>query len=302
MDSKAKLIVIAGPTCVGKTELSVNLAEYFGKEIISADSRQVYNELEIGTAKPSSEELNRVRHHFINCKSIHEYFSAGRFEVEALEQISRIQQDSGVFVVGGSGLYIRALCEGIDEMPPPDFALRARLSKDLDQHGLSFLQNELKDLDPETWAEIDVKNPKRVIRALEVIYQTGKKFSNIKKGNLKPRNFNVLKIGLELPREELFQRINQRCDIMLKNGLLEEVESLIELRHLSALQTVGYKEFFEYFDGEYELEEGIRLFKRNSRRYAKRQMTWFKNDADIEWYNPNQQEEIKIKIEHFLNN
>ena len=280
--------------------MSVNLAEVFKKEIISADSRQIYKELKIGTAKPSQEELARVKHHFVNCKSIHDYYSSGRFEVEALELISNLNENNEIFVVGGSGLHIKALCEGIDEMPPPDFLLRANINEKLNKYGLEVLQNELKRLDQETWEMIDIKNPNRVIRALEVIHQTGKKFSEIKKGKSKTRNFELLKIGLDLPRDELFNRINHRCDLMLEQGLLEEVKSLSDVQHLSALQTVGYKEFFGYFDNKYDLEEAIRLFKRNSRRYAKRQITWFKGDSAISWYQPHQHEEIRVSIDQFL--
>ncbi len=217
-----------------------------------------------------------------------------------MEVISNTRGNNGIFVVGGSGLYIRALCEGIDEMPPPDFSLRTGINEKLNKYGLEVLQNELKDHDPETWAEIDLKNPNRVVRALEVIHQTGKKFSEIKKGKSKSRNFDLLKICLDLPRDELFDRINRRCDLMIENGLLEEVRSLSDVQHLSALQTVGYKEFFRYFDDEYNLEEAVRLFKRNSRRYAKRQLTWFKSDSAFQWFNPAQLETIKTKIDQFL--
>jgi tRNA dimethylallyltransferase len=298
MNDKLKLIVVSGPTAIGKTELSIQLAKELECDIISADSRQIYREMDIGTAKPSPQELAAVRHHFINYKSIHDYYSAGRFEVDTLELLKRYQKDI-VLLTGGSGLYIQAVCIGIDEFPSPDPGLRNMLQSRLDDEGLNPLVEELKRLDHETSLAIDLNNPKRVLRALEIIHQTGKKYSELKSQTKKSRDFDMLNIGLDMPREDLFERINLRVDRMLESGLLQEVRSLMPYRDLTALQTVGYTEFFGYFDGKYDLDEAIRLCKRNTRRYAKRQLTWFRKDESIHWFTPDSYKQIIEMIHGF---
>jgi len=299
MNDKLKLIVVSGPTAIGKTELSVLLARGFDCDIISADSRQIYREMNIGTAKPSAQELEAATHYFINYKSIQDYYSAGRFELDVIKLLSKYRKRA-ILMVGGSGLYIKAVCEGIDEFPGPDLMLRNVLQTRYKEKGLDPLREELRSLDYDTWKTIDLKNPKRVIRALEVIRQTGKKYSVLKNETHKNRDFDILKIGLNIPREDLIKRINLRVDGMLEAGLLEEVQSLLPFRNLTALQTVGYTEFFGYFDGEYDLEEAIRLCKRNSRRYAKRQLTWFRKDEHIHWFSPNSYEQIMALITNFI--
>lgn len=299
MNDKLKLIVIAGPTAVGKTDLSIKLALDLDCEIISADSRQFYKEMNIGTAKPAPELLNMVQHHFINHKSIHDYYSAARFEVDVIDFLGLYNRKC-VIMVGGSGLYIKAVCEGIDEMPGPDLSLRNALQKRLEEDGLKKLAKELKILDLDSWRSIDIQNPNRVIRALEVIHQTDKKYSELKKSKKKDRNFDILKIGLDMPREDLFNRINDRVDAMIDQGLLDEVKSLEVWKNKTALQTVGYSEFFNYLAGEYDFKEAVRLFKRNTRRYAKRQLTWFRKDKDIHWFLPNAYTSIKSLINSFI--
>ncbi len=299
MNDKLKLIVVSGPTGIGKTELSVQLARKLDCDILSADSRQIYREMNIGTAKPTLQELEAAKHYFINYKSIHEYYSAGRFEVDVVKLLSKYRKGT-ILMTGGSGLYIKAVCEGIDEFPGPDLALRNNLQIKFEEKGLDHLTNELKSLDYDTWKSIDLKNPKRVIRALEVIQQTGRKYSELKNNEKKSRDFDVLKIGLDMNREDLFNRINLRVDGMLEAGLLDEVQSLLPFRNLTALQTVGYAEFFEYFDGKYDLDEAIRLCKRNTRRYAKRQLTWFRKDENIHWFSPDNYEQILSLISNYI--
>ena len=295
-----KLIVIQGPTAIGKTKIAIEMAKILGGEIISADSRQVYKELEIGTAKPSKSELEAIPHHFINIRHINEYYSAGMYEREVLDFLKNNRESSNYYLVGGSGLYIKAVCEGIDDTPGPDFLIRNDLVTLYEAKGLDPLVKELQESDPETAGMIDLMNPKRVIRALEVIRQTSMKFSDIKKNRRKNRDFSIFKIGLELDRALLFDRINLRADEMIKAGLVAEAESFYDQRDLASLQTVGYQEFFGFFNGDYNQEEAIRLFKRNSRRYAKRQMTWFKRDQTINWFSPNDFANILKAIRDFL--
>jgi len=298
MNDKLKLIVVSGPTGIGKTELSILLARELNCDIISADSRQIYREMNIGTAKPSAQELEAAKHHFINYKSIHDYYSAGRFEVDVIRLLNKYRKGT-ILMAGGSGLYIKAVCEGIDVFPGPDLMLRNILQARFEEKGLDHLTDELRSLDYDTWKSIDLKNSKRVIRALEVIQQTGKKFSLLKNESKKSRDFDILKIGLDMPREDLFNKINLRVDGMLEAGLLEEVQSLLPSRDLTALQTVGYTEFFDYLVGRYDLDEAIRLCKRNTRRYAKRQLTWFRKDENIHWFSPNSYEQILSLISNF---
>ncbi len=300
-ENRFKLIAIVGPTAAGKTELSVNLAADLDCQIISADSRQIYKELNIGTAKPDKRERKGIRHYFLDHVSIHEYYSAGRFEQEAIQLIRELSKKTDrAIMTGGSGLYVEAVCGGIEELPGPDEKTRAELQHIYDIHGLAALNRELKEKDPETWEAIDRQNPKRLIRSLEMIRQTGKKLSEVRTGRKKERNFDILKIGLDLDRKELYKRINHRADLMLETGLLNEVKSLLHFKEHVALKTVGYQEFVSYFENEYDLDEAIRLFKRNSRRYAKRQLTWFKRDKDIEWFYPYDYKNIIQKIKTFL--
>jgi tRNA dimethylallyltransferase len=299
LDDKLKLIVIAGPTAVGKTRLALEMARELNCDIMSADSRQLYKEMNIGTAKPSSRELKMVPHYFINHKSIHEYYSAGRFEEDVISLLEKYDKSS-MILVGGSGLYIKAVCEGIDEMPDPDLDFRSEMMKRLETESLAGLVEELKRQDYQSWETIDLNNPKRVIRALEVIRQTGKKYSDIKSQSKKTRNFEVLKIGLDMPRDMLFNRINIRVDQMITQGLMDEVRSLWQWRHLTALQTVGYSEFFDYLDGKYDFEEAVRLCKRNTRRYAKRQLTWFRKDPAMQWYSPADTVAILKRVHAFV--
>jgi tRNA dimethylallyltransferase len=299
LNDKLKLIVLVGPTAVGKTSLSLKIAMDQGWEIISADSRQLYKEMNIGTAKPTKEELSLVRHHFINYKSIHEYYSAGRFEVDVLKLLEQYDKKN-FLMVGGSGLYVKAVCDGIDEMPGPNLDLRKAFQKRYEENGLKELTEELRNIDLNTWHSIDIQNPNRVIRALEVIHQTGKKYSEFKSKSKKTRHFDVLKIGLDMPREQLFARIDARVEAMIEHGLLDEVKSLIPWKGLTALQTVGYTEFFNYLEGKYDFREAVRLCKRNTRRYAKRQLTWFRKDKDIHWMSADNYYEVNSAITDFI--
>lgn len=291
--SKPNLVCVVGPTAVGKTSLAIQLARKLQTEIVSADSRQFYRELTIGTAKPSEEELLAVPHHFINNLSIHDAYDVGRFEVEALQTLqSLFQKHKVVVLVGGSGLFIDALCYGMDEFPEIDQGVRETLNEELKENGLSTLQEELKELDSAYYEQVDVKNPQRIIRALEVIRTTGKPFSDFRKGKKKERPFNVIKIGLEMERQKLYNRIDLRMDQMIDQGLFREAQDQLANRELNALQTVGYKEIFGYLLGTYDKEEAIRLLKRNSRRYAKRQLTWFKRDMNTKWFEPGRFNEV----------
>ncbi|MEQ9423835.1 MAG: tRNA (adenosine(37)-N6)-dimethylallyltransferase MiaA [Cyclobacteriaceae bacterium] len=288
------LIVIVGPTAVGKTDVAIQVANKFKTEIISADSRQFYKELNVGTAKPSSTQLRAVKHHFVDNLSIQDKYSAGHFEKDAIILLDEVfKWHDQIVMVGGSGMYIKAVCEGFDDMPAISEDIRKRLNYELKEKGLGVLTERLKKLDSDYYDLVDLNNHQRVVRALEVIESTKKPFSFFLK-NSKPqnRNFNLVKIGLELEREEIYNRINIRLDEMIKNGLFEEAASLKGYRDRYALQTVGYTEIFSYLDGDYDYEEAIRLLKRNSRRYAKRQMTWFKKDKSVKWFDPNNQHQI----------
>jgi tRNA dimethylallyltransferase len=292
------LILILGPTAVGKTALSVELAKYFGAEIVSADARQFYKELEIGTAKPSAEELASVPHHLINSHSFKEVVDAGSFERLALDILSELfKKHATVIAVGGSGLYVQALCEGLDPVDLRDDDLRASLA----QESIEHLQEKLKALDPDYYAEVDLQNPQRLMRALEIITLTGKKYSELRTGNKKARDFNIIKIGLNDDRELLYQRINSRVDDMLKKGLEEEAKTLYPFKNEYALQTVGYSEWFDYFDGKHSRDTAIELIKRNTRRYAKRQLTWFRRDPEITWFHYKELESIIKHIEEKIN-
>jgi tRNA dimethylallyltransferase len=295
LDKKTKrIIVIAGPTAVGKTDLSLEVAEHFNTVILSADSRQFYKELEIGTAKPSPEELTRVKHYFINSLSIHDTYDVAQYERDALSLLNELFQTyHTVVVTGGSGLYIKALCEGMDDMPAVAEEIREKWNLLREEKGLAFLQDQVKTIDPEYFEIVDQHNPIRLTRAMEVYEASGKNMTYWRSKN-KPsdRPFDIVKIALERPREELYERIDLRMDLMIEEGLFNEAKEFYAFKDLNALQTVGYTEIFEYLDGKYDKEEAIRLLKRNSRRYAKRQLTWFKKDKEFKWFHPENEEEL----------
>lgn len=289
MNRSKTIIIIVGPTAVGKTAFAIEFAKLLNTEIISADSRQCYKELNIGVAKPTGEELQQVKHHFISSHSVREDVNAVVFEQYALRAADEILQHKDVAVmVGGTGLYVKAFAEGLDEIPSVDEEVRQNIITDYEKNGLEWLQQQVQQKDPVFWNNAEQQNPQRLMRALEVKESTGKSINEFRKGEKQERPFNILKIGLELPREELYDRINQRVDQMITNGLIEEVKSLIPYQHLNALQTVGYKELFEYFNGKISLEKAIEDIKKNSRHYAKRQLTWFKKDSQIRWFSPHE--------------
>ncbi|HCT94755.1 MAG: tRNA (adenosine(37)-N6)-dimethylallyltransferase MiaA [Bacteroidetes bacterium GWE2_39_28] len=278
---KQKILrLIVGPTASGKTDYSIELARELKSPVISCDSRQIYKELIIGTAPPTAEQLSEVKHYFIHSHTIHSHYTAGKYEIEALSLLDELFKDHDQLVmVGGSGLYVDAVCYGIDDFPQPDFDLRESLSNRYLQEGIESLREELRIVDRESYKTIDISNPQRIIRALEVTIGTGRKFSSYKNFKKKERSFIVERTLLEIPREELYTRINNRVDSMMEAGLLEEVRSLFQYRNLTALKTVGYRELFAYIEGKCTLDEAIDLIKRNTRRYAKRQITWFKRET-----------------------
>lgn len=279
-----QLIVLLGPTGVGKTALSIDVAEYFGSPVISADSRQLFRGLEIGTAAPTQEQQSHIRHYFVSTLDVADYYSASEFERDALALIAEQHQHCDILVAsGGSMLYIDALCNGIDDVPTIDEELRKELYQRYEKDGLEPIRTQLKVLDPQFYNEVDLKNYKRVIHALEVCLMTGKPYSSFRTKTKKERPFEIIKIGLTRNREELYERINKRVDSMVEQGLLEEARQFYPQRHLNSLNTVGYKELFKYFDGEWTLDFAIRKIKQNSRIYSRKQMTWFKRDADIHW-------------------
>lgn len=282
------LISIVGPTAIGKTRLSLLLAKHFNTEIISADSRQFYNEMQIGTAVPTEEELNAAKHHFIQHQSITEAYNVGDFERDAISKLEELFKDhSNVIMVGGSGLYIKAVTKGLDYFPEVDAKIRLKLNAQLENEGLTTLQEQLKSLDFKTYKSIAIDNPQRIIRALEVCIGTGKPYSSFLTQPEKQRQFKTISIGLEAERSLLYDRINQRVEQMMENGLLKEVENLLPYKHLNALNTVGYKELFAYFEGQTTLEFAISEIKKNTRRFAKRQLTWFRKDEGIQWFDYN---------------
>lgn len=293
-----QLVVLLGPTGVGKTELSLNLAEYYGCPIISADSRQIFRGLEIGTAAPTTSQLARVKHYLTGVLDITDYYSASEFENDALRIIEEQHKQNDVLIAsGGSMMYIDALCNGIDEVPTIDNTLRENLYSLYDREGLDPIRTQLKILDPDFYEEVDLKNYKRVIHALEVCLMTGKPYSSFRTKTKKQRPFKIIKIGLMRDREELYQRINQRVDEMVQQGLLEEAKSYYSQKHLNALNTVGYKELFKYFDGEWTLDFAIEKIKQNTRIYSRKQMTWFKRDKDIYWLNMSGRKDEAIQEE-----
>ncbi len=291
--NKNTLLVISGPTAVGKTDLCINLAKKFNTSIVSADSRQFYREMNVGTAKPSATELRDIRHYFINALSIHEDYDVRKFERDALQKIERLfENQNPVILTGGSGLYIDAVTGGLDDMPQVSKHIRKELTVIHSEQGIGVLQEKLRELDPIYHSQVDLHNPQRLIRALEVCIGTGKPFSSFRIKKNVHRPFEVIKIALERDREELYDRINLRMDQMVAAGLFEEASVLFPFRHLNALQTVGYKEIFDYLQGFYDREEAIRLLKRNTRRYAKRQMTWLKKDKSYAWFHPSELDKI----------
>ena len=282
-----RLLVVVGPTGSGKTDLSIRLALHYGVPILSTDSRQVYRGMPIGTAQPSVDQLQAVEHHFIASHDLTDNLNCGEYEVQALARLEELFADHDwVVAVGGSGLYVRALCEGMDDLPQADESLREELEHRLAEEGLGALAEELRELDPEYCRTADLNNPARVMRALEVCLQTHMPYSRQRTGERRPRPFEIVKIGIDLPRDVLYDRINRRVDRMLADGLEAEARALYPYRELNALKTVGYREFFDYFDGRIGYDEAVELIKRNSRRYAKRQLTWFRRDSEIRWFAP----------------
>ena len=305
------LIVILGPTGVGKTELCLRLAESLHLPIINADSRQIFKEIPIGTAAPTKEQLQRVKHYFVGTHHIGEYYSASMYEQDVLNLCQQLEKEDGdnenhadafspiAILAGGSMMYIDAVCNGIDDIPTIDEHTRAWMKKRLEDEGLPALVEELHQLDPEHWNFVDKNNPRRVVHALEICHMTGRTYTSFRKAEKKQRPFTIIKIGLNRDREELYQRINLRVDAMMKEGLLKEVEELREYRELNALNTVGYKELFDYFDGRWPLSEAVERIKGNTRRYARKQLTWFKRDQKMRWFHPNEKQNIMTYITQY---
>lgn len=302
--SKKYLIVIQGPTAIGKTSVAISLAKYFNSEIISADSRQFFKEMKIGTAVPSAEELAQVTHHFIHCKSVEDTYSVGDFEQDATSRLDQLfAKHQTLFLVGGSGLYVDAVLNGLDAFPKVDSIIREQLNKEYKENGIESLQQKLKERDINYYKKVDINNAHRLIRALEIIIGTGKSFSSFLGKNATQREFIPIKIGLEADRKLIYERINLRVDQMIKSGWVEEAKSLYDKKDLNALQTVGYKELFAYFEKEYSLEFAIQEIKKNTRRYAKRQLTWLRKDEEIKWFQHNTEitkiiDFIKLKMEN----
>ena len=298
MNAGRTLIVIVGPTGVGKTETCLRLAEYFHIPIINADSRQLFSEIPIGTAAPTQEQMARVKHYLVGTLGLDDYYSASKFEEDVLCLLDQLFAASLMaLLAGGSMMYIDAVCNGIDDIPTIDEHTRSNMKRRLAEEGLPALVDELKQLDPDHWAIVDKHNPRRVVHALEICHMTGKTYTSFRKSQKKERPFNIVKIGLNRPREELYERINRRVDQMMADGLLEEARSVYPKRHLNALNTVGYKELFNYIDGIWTLDEAVERIKGNTRRYCRKQLTWLKRDADIRWFHPDNIEEIIKYIE-----
>ena len=287
------LIVITGPTAVGKTELCLDIAKHFGIPIINADSRQIYRDLKIGTAAPTEEQLRQVRHYFVGTLGLTDYYSASMYEEQVMQLLNELFQTSDyALMAGGSMMYIDAVCNGIDDIPTVDDDTRAKLKKRLSGEGLEALCEELHQLDPEHYEVVDKKNPRRVIHALEICHMTGKTYTSFRTNIRKNRPFRIVKIGLTRERETIYDRINKRVDLMMQAGLLDEARRLYHLRHLNALNTVGYKEMFTHIDGTWTLDEAVERLKGNTRRYARKQLTWFKHDSQMTWFSPNDKQLI----------
>lgn len=295
------LVILLGPTGVGKTELSLRVAEHFGSPIISSDSRQLYKDLPIGTAAPTPEQMARVRHYMVGTLNLTDYYSASNFEEDVISLLNTLHQTTPTVVMtGGSMMYIDAVCKGIDDIPTVTPAIREEIYTQFEREGLENILQELKEADPVHYEEVDRMNYKRVIHAVEICRMTGKPYSSFRTNSKKERPFRIIKIGLTRDREELYDRINYRVDQMMTDGLLEEARKVYPFRHLNSLNTVGYKELFKYFDGEWSFDLAIEKIKRNSRVYARKQMTWFKRDGEIEWFHPEQETEIINFIEETI--
>tara|TARA_R110002072_G_scaffold301646_1_gene481844 strand:+ start:1665 stop:2567 length:903 start_codon:yes stop_codon:yes gene_type:complete len=291
------VIFICGPTAIGKTSVAIEIAKWLQTEIISFDSRQFFKELKIGAAPPNEKDLQEIPHHLIGNLSLKEDYSSGKFEKEALQLIQKLfETKDQIVLVGGSGLYMKVLCEGFDEMPEVNPEVRENLRQELRNQGLDKLLLELKNSDPIYYNEVDKKNPQRIVRALEIIRTTAMPFSSFRKRKKINRPFNIIKIGLNMNRENLYQRINLRVDKMMESGLLEEVKSLLQYKEHNSFQTVGYREFVPFFNDEINLDQAVEEVKKNSRRYAKRQLTWFKKDEEIKWFHPERMEDIKKEL------
>jgi len=298
--SDKRLIVITGPTAVGKTDLCLDIAQKLDIPIINADSRQLFKELRIGTAAPTTEQLARVRHFFVGTLHLTDYYSASMYEQDVMSLLDNLFQKSDYALLsGGSMMYIDAVCNGIDDIPTVSNDIRLTLKQRLTKEGLPALVEELRKLDPEHYAIVDRQNPRRVVHALEICHMTGRTYTSFRKAEKKQRPFTIIKIGLNRDREELYQRINLRVDAMMKEGLLKEVEELREYRELNALNTVGYKELFDYFDGRWPLSEAVERIKGNTRRYARKQLTWFKRDQKMRWFHPNEKQNIMTYITQY---
>jgi tRNA dimethylallyltransferase len=296
------LITIIGPTAIGKTSLSIDIANYFGCDILSCDSRQFYKELLIGTAPPSPEEQAQAKHYFIHDRSIFDDYTVGDYENDAIALLDTLYQEKDkAILIGGSGLYVDAVLKGFDEFPQIDSKVRANLQQELEEKGLEYLQEKLRELDVEYSKIVDIQNPQRVIRALEVCIGTGKTFTEFRIREVKQRNFTPIKIGLNIDREKLYERINFRVDLMMEAGLLAEAKKMYPHKNINSLQTVGYRELFRYFDGEFTLDFAISEIKKNTRRFAKRQLTWFRKDEEIKWFDPKDKEDIIFYINSQLN-
>ena len=290
---KKTLIVITGPTAVGKTALCLDLAKHFGIPIINADSRQIYRELKIGTARPTEEQMQQVKHYFVGTLGLEDYYSASLFEQQVLELLSQLfQTHDYALMAGGSMMYIDAVCDGIDDIPTIDDETRALMKRRLAEEGLEQLCEDLKRLDPEYYEIVDRQNPRRVVHALEICTMTGQTYTSFRRREKRERPFRIIKIGLNREREELYDRINQRVDEMMANGLLEEVKAMYPKRSLNALNTVGYKELFDYLEGRWTLDEAVERIKGNTRRYARKQLTWYKKDEQIRWFHPDERTTI----------
>ena len=293
MNTTKKLFIILGPTASGKTDLSIELAKKLNTEIISCDSRQFYKELKIGAAPPSKEQLQKIKHHFIQHLSIKENYNIGRFEEDSIKKISSLFKIyDNLILVGGSGLYIDAVCNGIDNIPQTPKEIRDRINNKFSEKGINWLQEKVKKIDLDFYQKSDISNPQRLKRCLEVYQNTGEKISSFYKKERRKRDFKIMKIGISIEREKLYNRINKRVDQMIKNGLIDEAKKLFQHQKLNALNTVGYKELFDFFDNKTDLETAVEDIKKNSRRLSKRQMTWFKRDKQINWFKINKENEI----------
>ncbi len=293
LDKTKILIIIPGPTAVGKTAVAITVAQHFGSEILSADSRQIYREMRIGTAVPSSQELAAVKHHFIQTRSIFDYYNAFMYETEVLDLLPQLfRRMNPVIMAGGSGLYIDAVCHGIDDIPTIDPAVRQQMLELYEREGLEGLQHRLREVDPDYYAQVDLHNPKRLLKALEISVQSGRPYSSFLTRTRKERPFRILKAGLDLPREELYDRINRRVVQMIEAGLVEEARTLLPHRRVNALNTVGYKEIFDHLEGKLSLDKAVERIQANTRKYARKQLTWFRKDPEIRWFRPEESGKI----------